>query len=913
MGTDKAAGTSSDFFDVFDDEAKVVSERRRMVAQGRLAIDRGRDPQTLKGLTETEADTLRVSVVERTRTTRENAAASAGLPFRDETGSRVARPSTKRELTGLALSGGGIRSAAFCLGVLQGLDALQPDSEPQVVDDIDYLSTVSGGGYIGTSLVSGYMQAQGRFPFASKLDQEETIETQHLRDFSNYLAPGGLIDVIVGLIAIIRGLLINAVIFLSLICAAASWTVLINSTEDRLRQPGWDFSSGRFPSVFLWTAALLSVFCVAQITYAVVIGRVERDRTTLRAREAAGRLFVLAGFVLGGVGFLELQAYVLQALFDAAHLHRSPWAVSDPTAPAQWLQHLFEGPQKLLALLATAATAIVAFGNKLLAVATATLGDNSKTGLIKHWSSRIAIYLAATIVPLILWFGYLALSYWLIAWVPRPCETGCDILAACSEDAASCAALLPPAQASHEHAPGWLLALVDLAAVAGSWRFCVASFVVALLFGIVSVLVTPNGNSLHGYYRDRLSRAFLWQLHRLKVEAKLRRLRPPKAFEWLRALKPSHAFRSGVTDADKFKLSSLKARSGAGWSPDVRFAPYLLVNTAVNLEGSPYLNRRGRNADSFMFSPLHIGSEATGYAPTQQLEAVDSHVNIATAMAISGAAASANMGASTIRTLTFSLTALNVRLGYWLPNPRWLQHWSGWRRIQARLGPLYFAAETFGQLDEWSNNVYLTDGGHFDNLGIYELLKRRCGVIVAVDAEADPPMNFESLVRLQRYARIDLGVRIDLPWEDIRRFTRKITIDFPHGPLDDAARCHGPHVAVGRVIYNEGESGVLIYIKSSLSGDESDLVRDYKRRNTEFPHETTVEQFFSEEQFEAYRALGFHVTERFFLGRDRFASLVGDDRPPAWSENLRTALERLNIPKSAVDKIIERHEDGSLT
>ncbi|UIL29529.1 hypothetical protein LZK75_09980 [Rhizobium leguminosarum] len=103
------------------------------------------------------------------------------------------------------------------------------------------------------------------------------------------------------------------------------------------------------------------------------------------------------------------------------------------------------------------------------------------------------------------------------------------------------------------------------------------------------------------------------------------------------------------------------------------------MNTAINLAGSKEMNRRGRNADNFIFSPLYVGSETTGYSKTTDLEHV-TNVSLATAMATSGAAASANMGNHTIRILTFSLSMLNVRLGYWLANPNRLEMFSIGRR-----------------------------------------------------------------------------------------------------------------------------------------------------------------------------------------------------------------------------------------
>jgi len=426
-------------------------------------------------------------------------------------------------------------------------------------------------------------------------------------------------------------------------------------------------------------------------------------------------------------------------------------------------------------------------------------------------------------------------------------------------------------------------------------------FTVGMILVCISLFVKPNAGSLHSYYRDRLSRAFLWKLDELKREALHDRGAGCAA-----QLAAGHegAANFGVDD---FKFTSLKKRSHAGgWANDIHFAPYLLVNSAVNLEGSKYLNRRGRNADSFVFSPLFMGSEATGYVESACLEAADSNINLGTAMAASGAAVSANMGANTIKLLTFSLAALNIRLGYWIPNPRYAHHWKGWNAFKSRIGPWYYVKETFGWLGEWSRNIYLTDGGHFDNLGVYELLKRRCKLIIAVDAEADSAMNFDSLIRLQRYARIDFGIRIHLPWAAIRQVSLAVSPDCA-GPQSVKIQNHGPHVAVGHIDYGEDESGakesgILIYVKASLSGDEIDLIRDYKRRNHTYPHETTLDQFFGEEQFEVYRALGFHAAHRFFVGADTFGKFAPDDYA-GWITELDDCLTSLGIPLSSRAKI----------
>jgi hypothetical protein len=240
-----------------------------------------------------------------------------------------------------------------------------------------------------------------------------------------------------------------------------------------------------------------------------------------------------------------------------------------------------------------------------------------------------------------------------------------------------------------------------------------------------------------------------------------------------------------------------------------------------------------------------------------------------------------------------------IRLGYWLSNPGKVAGSlnKGW--IARLLDRLHFAKEALSLLTEDSETVYLTDGGHIESLGIYELLRRRCKVIIAVDADADPDMSFGSLVNLQRYARIDFGVRLDLPWAPIRDETRKASADILKSGGEAAANApHGPHCALGTIYYprKKGEetgpnnTGVLLYIKSSLTGDENDYVIEYKRRNPSFPHETTLDQLFTEEQFEAYRNLGFHAVNSAFKLEDKVSM---NPEPIEWQGDKTTIpLER---------------------
>jgi hypothetical protein len=334
--------------------------------------------------------------------------------------------------------------------------------------------------------------------------------------------------------------------------------------------------------------------------------------------------------------------------------------------------------------------------------------------------------------------------------------------------------------------------------------------------------------------------------------------------------------------------------------------PYHLINAALNVQASKIVNRRGRNADFFVFSPLFCGSKSTAYVATADVEDVAVDFDLATAMAVSGAAVSSNMGADTIKPLTPLLALLNFRLGYWLRNPLWLadakppspKNRLGFMREYTRhqnpFANFYFVAELFGGLSEKLKSIYLTDGGHIENLGIYELLRRRCKVIIAVDAEADPQMAFGSFNTLERYALIDMGIRIDLPWQPVADETLVTSQAIDNaGALSDGGdgasdkkasqvpKGHGPHCAIGRISYPNRGEGVLIYIKASLSGDENDYIFDYKKRYSAFPHETTLDQMFTEEQFECYRALGFHAAFRLFDRSDGFAYLDQNGDPDA--------------------------------
>jgi hypothetical protein len=343
------------------------------------------------------------------------------------------------------------------------------------------------------------------------------------------------------------------------------------------------------------------------------------------------------------------------------------------------------------------------------------------------------------------------------------------------------------------------------------WKFYLFG-VILFMFNIL--VLNVNITSSHSFYRDRLSKAYLFQQNE----------------------------DGSISSNDDQKMSDLNQEGSV--------APYHLINTTLNLPGSNDPNLRGRNADLFTISKCYCGSDHTGYCPTKSIETLDTHFNLGTAMAVSAAAAAPNMGAMTLKQAVFIMTLLNVRLGYWTPNPRKInavRHLRKWR--WPNVGPRYLLKEAFGSLNARGSQVNLSDGGHIENLAIYQLLKRKCKLIIAVDGEADPKMEFNGLVTLMRIADIDMGITIIVDLDKIRTDKKGISQS---------------HWALGTIKYGKGDDGEeeighLLYIKSSLTGDETEYIRAYRRKNRTFPHQTTADQFFDETQFECYRALGEHI------------------------------------------------------
>jgi hypothetical protein len=641
---------------------------------------------------------------------------------------------------GLALSGGGIRSATFSLGVLVALAARG------VLPQVDYLSTVSGGGYLG-SFVSAFLHSPGdkgiglradEFPF--RREEGEAAALRHIRHHSKYLAVGTPWRRLAMIAAQLYGMVLNGLAVVYLAAVAVALELLLRHIlplEQTLR------------ALTLVATAALGVGALGMLAALRF-----RRRLLPQADLVVAVLAVFLVVVLGLRGLEPAHAWF--GRFDQLADADRSWSLGDKKT---WLAVLGAIPVVTSALAS-------ALGQRLL----------RRAGLV-------LLVLSAVAAPLFFFGIYLAIYQW-----------------AASGGTLSVGGIEPSREA-------------------------VLWGVVALGAALYLLLLDINLTSPHRHYRDQLARAYLVQ--------------------------------AGADPADAASYASAVSLrlSAVGGAP--HRAPYHLLNCALNVPGSKNPGMQGRLTDFFLFSPRYCGSPLIGYHTTESWEGADPHLDLATAMAISGAAAAPQMGLATVRRLSFWLVLLNVRLGYWLRKP------DGSRsRFAAAPGLRYLLKEMRGTMDERLPWLNVSDGGHIENLGVYELLRRRCKYIIAVDGEQDPKMTFHALTTLQRLASIDLGVQIDLDLDDLRLNEKGLSRS--HFRF---ARIRYPRDGRG----SEDLYGYLLYVKLSLTGNEGEFIRRYRLDEPAFPHHSTADQFFSEAQFEAYRSLGEHVGDKLFL-----RAIVGD-------------------------------------
>jgi hypothetical protein len=352
----------------------------------------------------------------------------------------------------------------------------------------------------------------------------------------------------------------------------------------------------------------------------------------------------------------------------------------------------------------------------------------------------------------------------------------------------------------------------------------IVSLVATVLGWVLALgwLADPNSLTIHAFYKARLVRAYMG--------ASNERRAGQKDVE--------------ITDAapgDDVLLTQLRNTD--------RGAPYHLINTMLNLVGGGDLSTQARSSDLFLMSKLYCGSSRTGYRPTKEYAC--GSISLGTAVAVSGAAASPTMGAQTpSAALSALMTLFNIRTGYWAPTPSL----SYWRSGAARLWPVYTMQELVSQTMDLLPYCYLTDGGHYENTGVYSLIQRGCRLIVVGECGADPQATLDDLGNMIRKVRIDFRTEVTFGAGEIEKFRT-----LPPAPRE--------HVVTGKIRYGkehadalglteEERDGTIIVVKPNVAPDVALDVRQYGFLNADFPQQQTFDLWYDEAQFESYRRLG---------------------------------------------------------
>lgn len=770
-------------------------------------------------------------------------------------------------LVGMALSGGGIRSATFALGVLQSI------AGANVLRLVDYMCTVSGGGYMGSCLSSlltidaesdaEQWPAKERFNLAGRmpLSGDSPDQMHHLRTHGDFLilrngffrrdllrVVGAFLLASVSSLALFSSLLMclvsGAFIFSSLLSGRTFWDVVM-STEGQSFSTTSEFHLRSVSSI--WFTALGFLVPAA----ALAIWGWLSDSTKLKSargltNEEATERYLLVRFVMFTFAIL-LSAVLIR--YPIAFVGRT---MTVDNIPKWVLQHWFPALFFAATLFTTICIAIW----------------DSRSAASWHRASRSTIHsiLGICVYGLAMSVGFALVFSFLTRY--RPLESWTINRSAV---VAGVSFVLTRFFAHERKDSGplsdliqrYILAVCMIAIVAVGSLLCAkilldpntdrhfGGFLIWFLasgatFLAIGFLIDFDSVSPHFFYRDRLAEAFLC------TEAR------------------SSSGQELVRDDSGLLLKNLHNRRKDDWTDNP--CPYHLVSCAVNLAGSNDLARRDRKSDVFTFSKFFSGSASTEYIETEKYKDGGKDIRLATVLAVSGAAASSGMGFYTSFFRAFATTLFNIRLGVWLPNPSIYRFddeecQSRFAKVMQKCGkpfrrfwPRYLLRELTAMTDATLPRINLSDGGHTgDNLGLYPLLQRRCPLIIVVDGEKDPKFGFGSLSNAIRMANVDENILVEFNVDDIRP-----SEGHPTSPY-----------MIGRVKYpavdKDSESGEksastgwIIYLKSAFTGkSEPAGVKTYQAENPEFPHQSTADQFFDDAQFEAYRLLGNYVASRF--------------------------------------------------
>lgn len=673
----------------------------------------------------------------------------------------TSKPHSK--LSGLAFSGGGIRSASFTLGVAKGLE------QSQAFNQIDYLSTVSGGGYTGAALTwatynNNKNNKQGRSIF------------DYIRQNADYLIPTEKLNSASLLGVVLRTIFLSLMVYIPLLVCFFG-ALIIGNFYSPLADVTW------LPSAI----------------------------TKMLQGTDVNLLMVIAGL-------LVLVMAVLALFYSVVTFFNSYFNKSFMPKPYK----LRIGLQQIVGLLLTV-TVLILFVASM----------QSLNVLLDNYFNNMGNEGAAIIG--------------LLGGVFSAFRNFQQQLGGKNQDQSRNGGIIAIVAAILMITGLFLSSFIIANAIA--YLFCndnvwifLCLFVGAILLGY---FVNLNNVSLHRMYRDRLMEAFMPNKNNTSMN-------------WAPA-----------TQANQTRLSDMS---------DV--TPYHIINTNVVLVDSANAKYRGRGGDNFILSPNICGSDATGHVATTNF--AGNSMTLASSMAISGAAVNPHTGAAgqgptRNKLVSFLMALLNVRLGYWAFNPN--------MQGKHRKIPNYFFPGCKGLFgvgfSEQRNWIEMTDGGHFENTGVYELIRRRLPLIIMTDGGADPDYHFQDIGNLIEKVRVDFAARVTFREENGVSDLERVV---PHNKDELSYPLAKSGYAIADIEYSDSDdtlnkNGVLVVLKPTLIENIPQDIYSYKMSNPSFPQQPTSDQFFDEQQFEAYRELGRNIVLQFMAKEQALlAPFFGDTK-----------------------------------
>ena len=723
-------------------------------------------------------------------------------------------------VTGLALSGGGIRSATFSLGVMQAL------AKHNKLGKFDYLSTVSGGGYIGSALTwllsekgstpdFNFGVAADNFPYGTNdpkpetfhSDEEFTLKTgsdtnknesdidkeegnsnlkiqsallEFVRQRASYLNPGKGISILDLLGSVLRGMLLNIIVWMPIFIFIFM--------------------------IFLGASSLISLDSPI-LSYGIKF--LFNEGTVNNISESLQYLEVFEGLLWLGLCLIFSLLLILGVYSVSTYSSRNK-----SMKEADNRYDIRFKLEKYLPIVA-----VVSFVSLII-------GTIPFIGLYFQEKSSVIGPVAA------LGGSAFMLRYFIGAVKNTHVPIGLSVNLG--------AALFIYSNLLISFQFG--LYFVELLA---SEHPEILDYILLAIIGLSLALgffVNLNYIAIHRFYRDRLMETFMPDIENVENKS---------------------STHNAAKRANKAYFKHFDCKDS------IPNGPYHIINTNLVLVNSDEYIYNYRGGDNFILSPLYCGSNATGWCKTS--EYMGGKMTLATAVAISGAALNPNTGVggdgiTRSKLLSFVMSFLNLRLGYWAHHP--IEKPSFFTTPNHFKPGNYSLGNLLGYQGNNKNRPYLqlSDGGHFENTGIYELIRRRARLILACDGGEDHTFSFSDFQTTIRRIEDDFGARVSVD----KNFSVDGVVPKKQEPKnnnDDLMYPPDTEFAdqgfiLAKITYSDDSEGLLIYLKTTMQKDVSFKVKGYKARNPAFPDESTGDQFFDEVQFEAYRELGYRISAK---------------------------------------------------